>query len=96
LLNLQFLPADNEQILFFAKTTADRSNLLLIAVNLDPFQPRECTVTVPPGLLGIAPGQNYRVVDLLTGSAYTWAERNYVRLDPQLEPAHILRVEPTI
>jgi starch synthase (maltosyl-transferring) len=93
LLNLQFLPADNEQILFYAKTTADRSNVLLIAVNLDPSQPHECTVTVPPDVAGIAPGQTCRVVDLLTGLAYTWGERNYVRLDPRAEPAHILRVE---
>jgi starch synthase (maltosyl-transferring) len=91
--NLQFLPADNDQILFYAKATADQSNVLLIAVNLDPAQWHECTVTVPPSLVGIAPGQNYRVVDLLTGSAYTWGERNYVRLDPQFEPAHIMRVE---
>jgi len=91
--NLQFLPADNDQILFYAKSTADRSNLLLIAVNLDRSQWHECTVTVPPSLIGIAPGQNYRVVDLLTGTAYIWGERNYVRLDPQVESAHILRVE---
>jgi starch synthase (maltosyl-transferring) len=44
-------------------------------------------------LLGTAPGQTYRVVDLITGSAYTWGERNYVRLAPQTEPAHIMRVE---
>jgi starch synthase (maltosyl-transferring) len=91
--NLQFLPADNDNILFYAKSTADHSNILLIAVNLDPSRWHECTVTVPPSLLGTAPGQNYRVVDLLTGSAYTWAERNYIRLDPRVEPAHIMRVE---
>ena len=91
--NLQFLPADNDNILFYAKSTADHSNVLLIAVNLDPSLWHECTVTVPPSLVGSAPGQNYRVVDLLTGSSYTWAERNYVRLDPRVEPAHILRVE---
>jgi len=91
--NLQFLPADNDQILFFAKSSADRRNILLVVVNLDPARWHECTVTVPADLLGIAPGQSYRVVDLLTGSAYTWGERNYVRLDPEVEPAHILRVE---
>jgi starch synthase (maltosyl-transferring) len=93
LTNLQFLPADNDQILFYAKSTADRSNVLLIAVNLDPRQAHECTVTVPLTVIGIAPGERYRVVDLLTGSTYTWGERNYVRLDPQAEPAHIMRVE---
>jgi starch synthase (maltosyl-transferring) len=91
--DLEFLPADNEQILFYAKATSDRRNILLIAVNLDPFQWHECTVTVPPGVTGVAPGQNYRVVDLLTGAVYTWGEHNYVRLDPQVEPAHILRLE---
>jgi len=93
LANVQFLSADNDQILFYAKSTADRSNVLLIVVNLDPGQWHECTVTVPPSLLGIAPGQSYRVVDLLTGSAYTWSEHNYVKLEPQTEPAHIMRVE---
>jgi starch synthase (maltosyl-transferring) len=93
LTNIHFLPADNDQILFYAKTTENRRNLLLIAVNLDPWQWHECTVTVPPSLLGTAPGQTYRVVDLITGSAYTWGERNYVRLAPQTEPAHIMRVE---
>ncbi len=91
--NVQFLPADNDQILFYAKSTADRSNVLLVAVNLDPWQWHECTVTVPPSVVGTAPGQTYRVIDLLTGSGYTWGERNYVRLDPQAQPAHIMRVE---
>jgi starch synthase (maltosyl-transferring) len=90
---VQFLPADNDQILFYAKATADRSNVLLIAVNLDPAQWHECTVSVPPALLGIAPGQSYPVTDLLTGATYRWSEHNYVRLDPWLEPAHIMRVE---
>jgi starch synthase (maltosyl-transferring) len=91
--NLQFLPADNDQMLFYAKASPDRSNVLLIAVNLDPFRWHECTVTVPPGELGLAPGQSYRVTDLVTGATYTWGEYNYVRLDPQVEPAHIMRVE---
>jgi len=93
LANVAFLPADHEQILFYAKPAADRSNILLIAVNLDPFCWHECTVIVPPGLLGIAPGQSYRVTDLLTGAVYSWGERNYVRLDPEVEVAHIMRVE---
>src|SRR5579875_196220 len=91
--NLQFLPADNDQILFYAKSTPDLSNVLLIAVNLDPWQWHECTVTVPPWVVGTTAGQSYRVVDQLTGSVYTWAERNYVRLEPQGQVAHIMRVE---
>ncbi|MGH7932714.1 MAG: alpha-1,4-glucan--maltose-1-phosphate maltosyltransferase, partial [Candidatus Binataceae bacterium] len=93
LTNLRFLPADNDQMLFYAKTTADRGNALLVAVNLDPFMWHDCTVTVPPDAIGVAPGQSFRVTDLLTGAVYTWSDRNYVRLDPLVAPAHILRVE---
>jgi starch synthase (maltosyl-transferring) len=90
--NLMFLPADNDQILFYAKTSPEGSNTLLIAVNLDPYQPQACTVIVPPASAGVTAGGRYEVTDLLTGNVYNWGEQNYVRLDPALEPAHILRV----
>jgi starch synthase (maltosyl-transferring) len=92
-LNLQFLDTDNDQILLFAKQTRDKSNTILVAVNLDPLNAHICTAFVPPELIGVARGRSYRVTDLLTGAKYEWADRNYVRLDPGLEPAHILRVE---
>ena len=47
-LNLTFLPADNDQIIFYLKATADGANRLLVAVNLDPLHPQACTVTVAP------------------------------------------------
>src|SRR5437588_6365914 len=74
LTNLRFLPSDNEQIIFYSKSTADKSNIILVAVNLDPFSPQACTATVPPAELGIAPGSTYPVTDLLTGARYTWSE----------------------
>src|SRR5580692_354674 len=92
-LNLQFLNTDNDQILFFAKATQHKSNVILVAVNLDPMNAHYCTAFVPPEVVGVAPGRSYRVTDLLTGARYVWSDRNYVRLDPAVEPAHILRVE---
>jgi len=91
--NLRFLDTDNEQIIFYAKAMPDRSNVILTAVNLDPFHPQICTAFVPPEVVGAAPGQSYRVTDLLTNATYTWSERNYVSLDPFIEPAHILKVD---
>ncbi|MBI5210610.1 MAG: alpha-1,4-glucan--maltose-1-phosphate maltosyltransferase [Elusimicrobia bacterium] len=90
--NVRFLPADNENILFFSKSAADGSNTLLIAVNLDPSRPQACTVAVPADLPGLPRG-SFAVKDLLDGQVYRWGERNYVRLDPAVRPAHILRVE---
>ena len=91
--NLRFLDCDNDQILLYAKSTRDKGNVVLVAINLDPFRPHYCTAFVPPDVVGIAAGESFRVTDLLTGAVYTWSERNYVRLDPAVEPAHILRVE---
>jgi starch synthase (maltosyl-transferring) len=90
--NLRFLETDNDQILFYAKATPDGGNVILVAVNLDPSQPHYCTAVVPREVVGVAPGQSYGVTDLLTGSSWTWGERNYVRLDPAVEPAHIVLV----
>jgi starch synthase (maltosyl-transferring) len=91
-LNLQFLSTDNDQIVLFSKATQDKKNVILVAVNLDPLNPQYCTALVPPEVTGVAPGGSFRVTDLLTGAEYTWSDRNYVRLDPASEPAHILRV----
>jgi starch synthase (maltosyl-transferring) len=91
--NLRFHTTDNDQIILFSKSSADRSNIILVAVNLDPHHPHHCTALVPSDAVGVAPGRSYTVTDLLTGTSYNWGESNYVRLDPQVEPAHILRVE---
>ncbi len=91
-LNLRFLETDSDQILCYAKWSPDKGNIIVVAVNLDPFQTHYCTALVPPEITGAAPGQHYEVNDLLTGASYTWSDRNYVRLDPAVQPAHILRV----
>jgi len=91
--NLRFYGSEDEQILFYGKTTPDNSNVILVAVNLDPFQTHHGGVFLPPGELGIRDDEVYEVEDLITGSTYSWYGRhNWVRLDPQVQPAHILRV----
>ncbi len=89
--NLRFHLAESEHILFYHKRAPGDD--LLIAVNLDPLRPQETMVHVPLDALGFTPDQPYDVVDLLTGVRYTWrGTRNFVRLDPKREVAHILRV----
>ena len=91
--NLQFYDADNDQILFYGKMTYDRSNILLIAVNINPDETHSAHVRVPLDQFGLPWGSRYRVRDLLTGAVYNWGEHNYVSLDPNNFPAHILRME---
>jgi starch synthase (maltosyl-transferring) len=67
---------------------------LLIAVNLDPHLVQESMVHVPVEELGLSEGEPYVVTDLLTGARYSWrGSRNYVRLDPANNYAHVLRLE---
>ncbi len=92
--NLAFRPSENEQILFYTKTAPGWRNDLLMVVNLDPLRAQETVVTVPLAELGLDPALPYVVEDLITGARYSWrGARNYVRLDPMLQPGHIFRLE---
>jgi len=91
LTNLEFFETDNDRILCYGKRTGD--NAIIVVVNMDPFRPQQAHVRIPPDRIDVPAGRPYQVADLLTGARYTWSERNWVRLDPRVEPAHILRVE---
>ncbi len=91
---LRFHGIDNEQLLCYSKHTPDRSNVILVVVNLDPHHPQSGWTALSVDELGIAPEGSYVAHDLLSGARYAWTgARNYVHLDPRSAPAHILRVE---
>ncbi|MDF1504662.1 alpha-1,4-glucan--maltose-1-phosphate maltosyltransferase [Roseisolibacter sp. H3M3-2] len=93
--NLTFHPSDNPNVLFYRRAGVRGSADLLVAVNLDPRNAHATMVHVPIDEMHIDEGEPYEVEDLLTGARYTWrGSRNYVRLDPAHEPAHVLRVAP--
>jgi starch synthase (maltosyl-transferring) len=87
--NLTFLETENDHLIAYLKRTGD--NAVIACVNLDAAQPREGVVVVPPEL-GLPAA--FDVTDLLGDGAFTWrVGRNYVRLEPGLQQAHLLRVE---
>lgn len=91
--NLTFLETDERWLLAYARTTPDGDNTLIVIVNLDPFRARAGVCHVPPKILGIEPGETARVRDLLEGGHVRWGEMTHVRIDPQVDPARIYRVE---
>jgi len=92
--NLRFLEIDDEQLIAFVKATPDRSNAVIVVVNLDPAATHGSILHVPAEAIGVAPGESYQVRDILTNQRYTWGDRNAVELDPiGGEPAHVLVVE---
>jgi starch synthase (maltosyl-transferring) len=91
--NLQFYWAENDAILFYGKMTPARDNVILVVVNLDPHRKQHSFVDVPIDQFGQMESDVYQVQDLLSGVTYAWrGRRNYVELDPQIQPAHIFRV----
>jgi starch synthase (maltosyl-transferring) len=91
---LTFVYSDNPAILAYLKVTPDRSNRMLVVVNLDPHQMQHGFVSFAPSDLGLDP-RGFIAHDLLTSERYGWnGDRHYVRLDPAVRvPAHILRLE---
>jgi starch synthase (maltosyl-transferring) len=89
-LNLRFHNVDNDQIIAYSKSNADRTNEVLVVVNLDPHHQQSGFVSLPLEDLGLDPRQPYQAHDLLTDARYLWhGARNYVELNPQTIPAHI-------
>jgi starch synthase (maltosyl-transferring) len=90
---LRFYPTDNDQLVCYAKSTPDLSNVVLCVVNLDPHHTQSGWVRLPVGEFGLAAGDGYQVQDLLTGAHFLWSgEANFVSLDPKVTGAHVLRV----
>ena len=88
--NLRFHEVDNEQIIAYSKSNEDRTNEVLVVVNLDPHYKQSGFISLPLENLGLDPRQPYQAHDLLTEARYIWhGMRNYVELDPQTVPAHI-------
>ena len=88
--NLRFHDVDNDQIIAYSKSNEDRSNEVLVVVNLDPHYRQSGFITLPLEDLGLDPRQPYQAHDLLTDARYLWhGSSNYVELDPHRMPAHI-------
>jgi starch synthase (maltosyl-transferring) len=91
--NLRFYYAENDAILFYGKMTAARDNIILVVVNLDAHRKQNSFVDVPVDQFGQIESNEYQVHDLLNDARYTWrGRRNYVELDPEIQPAHIFLV----
>jgi starch synthase (maltosyl-transferring) len=96
---LRFIDCTNERILAFIKRPPDGGHALAVIVSLDPFGTQSGMIRLPLEELGIPGGDHvsYTVDDLLNSESYIWTGRtNYVELDPDRTPAHILRLHSSV
>jgi starch synthase (maltosyl-transferring) len=88
---LSFLTIDNEQLMAYTKTSTAPEERVIVVVNLDPHHVQRGWLSLPLEQWGLRPRDNYQLEDLLTGAHYLWnGPRNFVELDPQFLPAHVL------
>ena len=94
--NVTIHSSDDDAILVFSKSApaADGGpdEHVIVVVNVDPHSTRETMVHLNMPALGLDWHDSFQVHDEISGETWTWWERNYVRLDPHHEPAHILSV----
>jgi starch synthase (maltosyl-transferring) len=93
--NLVVHPVDGDALICFSKR--EGTDAVITVLNLDPHRPQEGVVHLDRealGLreLGIGPEDSFDVYDELSGQVFHWSGHDYVRLDPFVEPAHILVV----
>jgi len=89
--NLRFQSCDNDNVLAYVKRSGD--NVILIAVNMDPFHPQQVGIMAPLDYAGVADGEPFQAEELIAGQSETWnALWRHVRLDPAFNPAAIWRL----
>ncbi len=90
--NIEFLNVENDQLLAYYKYDQHHENEIICIVNLDPYYTQKGMVQLPLQHLGIHPGHQLKVHDLITNSSYIWdKEWNYVELHPVL-PFHLFKL----
>ena len=90
---LRFFNTDNEQLIAYAKRSADGGNVILCVLNLDARYRQSGWVELDAEWLGLAPGVAYELDDLLNQQSFIWhGARNFVILDPGQSPGHVMRL----
>ena len=90
---LAFHETDNPHLICYSKRAPDRSDPILVVVNLDPFNMQHGHIRLPLAEWKFPPDTDIEAHDLLSDETYFWrGESNYVRLDPQVRVAHVITV----
>ncbi|MGH7238083.1 MAG: alpha-1,4-glucan--maltose-1-phosphate maltosyltransferase, partial [Candidatus Saccharimonadales bacterium] len=90
--NISFCDINNDMLLAYYKKAGD--NHILCVVNLDPYNRQSGHVHTPLYEMGIFPGEDFTVLDIITGQSYRWNnEWNYIELDPGEMPVHLFKIE---
>lgn len=95
--SLQFHPTDNEMVLCYSKQHDESGNIILVVVNLDPYNAQSSWLDLSLEKFGLDPERSFQAHDLLSFARYQWqGRRHFVKIDPNVSPAHIFRLRRQI
>ena len=84
---------ENENLIAFYKWDDDKTNQLLIIISLDSHHTQQGMLQLPMAELGISPGDELHLRDLITKNEYQWYDEwNFIELNPTL-PFHIFKLD---
>ncbi|MBV9653604.1 MAG: DUF3416 domain-containing protein [Acetobacteraceae bacterium] len=93
-LGITFHNAFDDQVIYYARENADRSNVLLVAISLDPHNTRDVGFEAPLWTWSLSDDGQLRVDDLVRESSATWTGKyQRVTLTPD-QPYAIWRARP--
>ena len=92
--SLFFHGINNDALIAYSKREGD--DVVLTIVNLDPHTTQTGWTDLHLTELGMPLAGEYEAHDLLTGETFRWSgSYNYISLNPETMPAHILLLRPT-
>jgi starch synthase (maltosyl-transferring) len=93
--NVSFYNAWDDNIIYYGKATADLTDFLLFAINLDPFAAHGAHFEIPLWEFGLSDEGSVDVEDLVSGQRYIWTGKvQHILLDPAVQPYAIWRLRP--
>ena len=91
--NITIHDSDDDQVLVFSKRAGD--DTVIVVVNLDPHGARETMIHLDMPALGLDWRDSFVARDEITAAEWSWSQHTYVRLDPSVEPAHVISIRRT-
>lgn len=93
--NLRFYTSENDNIIFYGKMTEDKSNMIFVALSLDPYHGQAGRIWFPTEEMNVAFGGRFHVEELLSGREFdVRGNELWINLYPAGNQAEIYRVTP--
>ena len=92
-LNVKFHESHNDKVIFFSKATHDKSNFILVAVSLDPYNGQSAYLQLP--LQEFGGHSAFEVTELMRHQHFQWyGNSQHWYFDPNEIPFAIWRLKP--